>query len=238
MVLGSTRLGAVAVLTLHRPQVRNALSVELCRAIHAGVDEAIAAQARVIVITGEGTAFCSGADLNGVYGDDFQRALYGMLNRLVEVPVPIIAAVNGPAIGGGTQLAIACDLRVVDASAQFGVPTVRNGLAVDGWTIRRLADLAGGGMARRLMLAGEVVDADAALQSGLADRRGTLIDALAWADEIAELAPLSIAHSKRVFAGADDDTIAKSLVEVWASQDAREAATARAEKRPPRFQGR
>ena len=162
-VLDARRDGDVAVLTLTRPDRRNALNTDLCLAIHAAVDESVGTGARAIVVTGEGSSFCSGADLGGVYGHEFLDALYGMLHHLAEVPVPIVAAVNGPAIGAGTQLAMACDLRVADATAKFAVPTVRNGMAVDAWTIRTLAALAGTGRARRLMIAGESLDRDEAL---------------------------------------------------------------------------
>lgn len=239
-MLGVTTDGDVVVLELQREERRNALNLELCRAIHEAVDEAVAAGTRVIVITGKGTAFCSGADLGGVYGPEFLEALYGMLHHLAEVPVPLIAAVNGPAIGAGTQLAIACDLRVVDETAKFAVPTARNGMAVDAWTIRTLAKLAGSGPARRLMLAAETLDRDGALLRGLADRAGNLDDATAWAHEIAALAPLALAHNKLVLnsSGEDDSAIDASFAAVWASQDVREAAQARAEKRNPVFEGR
>jgi enoyl-CoA hydratase len=239
-MLGVTTDGPVAVLELRREQRRNALDLDLCRAIRAAADEAVDGGARVIVITGSGTAFCAGADLGGVYGTEFLDALYGMLHRLTRLPVPIIAAVNGPAIGAGTQLAMACDLRVVDETARFAVPTARNGMAVDAWTIRTLGQLAGAGPARRLMLAAETLDRDAALGCGLADRAGTLDDALAWAREIADLAPLALAHNKLVLNGssADDAAIEASFAAVWASADVREAAAARAEKRTPIFEGR
>ena len=239
-MLGVTTDGPVAILELQREDRRNALNLELCRAIHAAVDEAVDGGARVIVITGQGTAFCSGADLGGVYGPEFLDALYGMLHHLAKLPVPLIAAVNGPAIGAGTQLAIACDLRVADETAKFGVPTARNGLAVDAWTIRTLAAIAGAGPARRLMLAAETFDHETALGMGLADRSGTLDDAVAWAHEIAQFAPLTLAHNKLILNGSteDDAAIATSFDEVWASADVREGAAARAEKRTPKFEGR
>ncbi len=238
-MLGSTTDGDVVILELQREKRRNALNLELCREIHMAVDEAVEGGARAIVITGQGTAFCAGADLGGVYGPEFLEGLYGMLARLTKVPVPLIAAVNGPAIGAGTQLAMACDLRVADATAKFAVPTARNGMAVDAWTIRTLVALAGGGAARRLMLAAETLDADQALAAGLADRAGTLADATAWAHEIAELAPLALAHNKLVLNStpADDAAIEASFAAVWASEDVREAAAARDEKRPPVFRG-
>jgi enoyl-CoA hydratase len=238
-VLGVTPEDAVVVLELQREERRNALNLELCREIHAAVDGAIDGGARAIVITGQGSVFCSGADLGGVYGPEFLEALYGMLHHLAEVPVPVIAAVNGPAIGAGTQLAIACDLRVADETARFAVPTAKNGMAVDAWTIRTLAQLAGAGPARRLMLAAESLDADSALACGLADRAGTLDDAIAWAHEIARLAPLTLAHNKLILNGTGDDAaIEASFRKVWESEDVREAAAARDEKRAPEFKGR
>jgi len=233
-----TRRDAVAVIELQREDRRNALNLEQCKAIHQAVDQAVDGGARAIVITGKGTAFCSGADLGGVYGDEFLNALYGMLHHLAEVSVPLIAAVNGPAIGAGTQLALACDLRVADDTARFAIPTAKNGMAVDAWTIRTLADVAGHGAARRLMLAAETFDRDQALSVGLADRPGTLEDALAWAQEIAALAPLTLAHNKLVLNGGEDKAVAESFAACWASEDVREAALARSEKRHPQFTGR
>ncbi|WP_246081911.1 enoyl-CoA hydratase [Nocardioides litoris] len=240
-VLDVRRDGPVAVLELRRPQRRNALDLELCRALLVAAGEVVADGARVVVVTGEGSSFCSGADLTGVYGEEFLEALYGMLHGprgLTALPVPFVAAVNGAAIGAGTQLALACDLRVADETAAFAVPTPRNGMAVDAWTIRRLADVAGGGVARRLMMAAETVDRAEALACGLADRAGTLEDAVAWAHEIAALAPLSLAHNKAVLNGAGDADAEATFAACWASDDVREAAAARAEKRRPVFNGR
>lgn len=239
-MLGVTTDGPVTILELQREDRRNALNLELCLAIRGAAEGAVDGGARVIVITGSGSAFCSGADLGGVYGPEFLEALYGMLHRLTKLPVPIIAAVNGPAIGAGTQLALASDLRVAAESARFAVPTARNGMAVDAWTIRTLGKLAGEGPARRLMLAAESLDRDAALACGLVDRLGTPADAIAWAHEIAALAPLVLAHNKLVLNGSRDDdaVIEASFAAVWASEDVKEAATARAEKRTPIFEGR
>ena len=241
-MLETRRDGSVSVLELNRPDRRNALDLAQCRAISETAAAEVAAGARVLVVTGRGSAFCSGADLGGVYGQEFLEALYGMLHGLTRLPVPLIAAVNGPAIGAGTQLALACDLRVADETAKFAVPTPRNAMAVDAWTIRTLAAIAGGGVARRLMIAAETLDRDQALHCGLADRPGDLDTALAWAYDIAQLAPLSIAHNKRVLTAmvdtAHDAEIEASFAACWASDDVREGAAARAEKRPPVFRGR
>lgn len=238
-MIATSRDGHVAVIELQREDQRNALNLELCVAIRAAADEAVDTGARVIVVTGKGSAFCSGADLDRVYGPDFLDALYGMLHHLTRLPVPIIAAVNGAAIGAGTQLAMACDLRVVDDKAKFAVPVARNGMAVDAWTMRTLAGLAGMGVARRMMLTAATLDRKEALDCGLADAHGSIKYAVAWAHEIAELAPLSIAHSKLVLnsSGEDDAVIEKSFAEVWASADIQEAAAARSERRAPVFKG-
>ncbi len=236
--LTASRDGDISILTLSRADRRNALNTELCLAISGAVEDAVSAGARAIVVTGDGTAFCAGADLDGVYGDEFIGALYAMLHQLAKTPVPIIAAVNGPAIGAGTQLAIACDLRVVDERARFAVPTATNGMAVDAWTIRTLADLAGHGRARRVLLAADTIAQAEALSCGLADRAGTLDDAIAWAHQIAKLAPLALAHNKLIVNSVlDDEQIDRSFAAVWASQDVKEAAAARTEKRAPIFRG-
>lgn len=237
-MIGTTRDADVVIIELQREDRRNALNLELCNALRLAAQEAVDSGARAIVITGKGSAFCAGADLGGVYGPEFLDALYGMLHGLTKLPVPLIAAVNGPAIGAGTQLAMACDLRMADETAVFGVPVARNGMAVDAWTIRTLGELAGVGVARRILLAAQMLKRDEALSCGLVDAQGTLADAIAWAHEIAALAPMAIAHNKLVLNGADDDVITKSFDEVWASEDVREAARARTEKRTPNFEGR
>ena len=243
------RAGDVAVITLDRHERRNALDIEHCRGLRQAVDDAAASGARAIVVAGAGSSFCAGADLTAVYGPEFRRALYSMLEAVASVPVPVIAAVNGPAIGAGTQLAIACDLRVAAPSAAFAVPTARNGLAVDRWTIRRLGLLAGGATARALLIGCETLDAAAACRCGLADRAGDLAGAMAWAKELAGLAPLTLAYTKRALAvlfedaggtggagGADE--LDRAFEAIWASDDLAEGQRARAERRPPRFRGR
>jgi enoyl-CoA hydratase len=239
-----SRRDRVAVLTLDRPEKHNALTVDLCHRIRAALDEA--ADARVVVITGRGRSFCSGADLDEVYTADFRDALYAMLHAVADLPKPVIAAVNGAAIGAGTQLAIAADFRVVAPAARFGVPTAKIGLAVDPWTIRRLALIAGNATARRLLLACDQLDADAAVACGLADRAGDPAEALAWAEGMTGLAPLTQAYSKRVLnavfepgfeapLSADLDAAFEGC---WTSADLAEGRRSRAEKRAPVFRGR
>lgn len=234
---------AVGVIELARPERRNALNVALCDLLRESVTSLVDDGARVIVITGQGTSFCSGADLDAAYDDEFLRALYGMLETIRNAAVPVIAAVNGPAIGAGTQLAIACDLRIASESAVFAVPTAKNGLAVDPWTVRSLASLIGGGPARLLLIAAGSLSVTEAASYGLVQRIGSVEDALEWAAQLAELAPLSVAYSKRVLNDMDDEQDRES--EVYAqfkacffSEDVAEARAARSEKRTPLFRGK
>ena len=232
----------VAVVTLNRPEKRNALDTKACVDLAATVDEALAAGARCLVLAGRGSNFCSGADLRTVEDDDFVPTLYRTLGRLKDVPVCTIAAVHGPALGAGTQLAIACDLRVVSPDARFGIPAARLGLMTDHWTAQRLAALAGSGPARAVLLACEELDAETSLRLGLANRAGDVDAALAWADDISRLAPLTIAGHKlalnRLEPTLDDPEVTDAFRRAWASEDLAEGQRARTEKRPPNFSGR
>ena len=228
------RDGDVAVIEIDRHERRNALDAAHCHALR----DAIQIEgARAVVITGAGSSFCSGADLGAAYDAAFRDALYAMIAAVTEAPVPVLAAVNGPAIGAGAQLALACDLRVAAPEATFAIPTARLGIAVNPWTIRRLALLAGTGTAQAMLIGAESLDATRALQCGLASRLGDRAAALAWAHELAELAPLSLAYAKKALNLQEADLI-KDFDACWASDDAAEGRRARAGKRLPRFRGR
>jgi enoyl-CoA hydratase len=242
-MIGIERVGDVTTIELQRPERRNALNSALGDALREAVEKAAADDVRAIVLTGAGTVFCAGADLSGdVFAADFPEKAIALNKAIDAVPVPVIAAVNGPAIGAGVQLAMICDLRVVSPDAYFQVPIARYGLALDNWSIRRLASLAGHGRARGMLLAAEKLDAQTALMTGMANRLGTLADAQAWAAEIAGYAPLSLRHSKRVLnddgAYEEQGGLHKELFDsAWGSQDVIEAQVARLEKRAARFQG-
>ncbi|MCC8929250.1 enoyl-CoA hydratase [Rhodococcus sp. BGS-1C] len=243
-MIEQTRDGDVVTLELQRPERRNALDTALCVALRDAIVSAVAADARVIVITGQGSSFCAGADLEGdQFPEEFPEALESMLRAIEAAPIPVVAAVNGPAVGAGTQLAIASDLRVVADGAFFEIPSTRLGIAVNNWTIKRLASLAGGSVARTILLGGERLDADRAYASGLANKRGDLAIAQQWASSITELAPLALRHLKLVF--NDDGTRDEPTPEqwsafgaAWTSEDMKEARRARNEKRKPKFTGR
>jgi enoyl-CoA hydratase len=229
---------------MQRPERRNALNSQLVDGLREAIEQAAADDVHAIVLTGQGTVFCAGADLSGdVFAADFPDKALALNLAIDKVSVPVIGAINGPAIGAGVQLAMICDLRVVAPDAYFQFPIAKYGLALDNWSVRRLAALAGYGRARGMLLGAEKLSADTALQTGMANRLGTLADAQAWAAEIASLAPLSLRHSKRVLNDdgayqAEWPPVHKELFDqAWGSQDVIEAQVARIEKRSPKFQG-
>jgi enoyl-CoA hydratase len=242
-MIGATRVEDVTTIELQRPERRNALNSQLVEELRTAVEQAAAEGVRAIVLTGQGTVFCAGADLSGdAFAADYPDRLIALNKAIDAAPMPVIGAINGPAIGAGLQLAMICDLRVVAPDAFFQFPTAKYGLALDNWSIRRLSSLAGYGRARAMLLTAEQLPAEVALQTGMANRIGTLADAQAWAAEIAGLAPLALQHAKRVLNddGAYQDpwpTHKELFDKAWGSQDVIEAQVARVQKRPPKFQG-
>lgn len=240
-MIRSERHDDVTLVTLDRPERRNAVNhdalVDL-REVIAG-----ARDSRALVLTGAGGHFCAGADLTGVEDTGFVALLSEVLRALQTSSAPTIAAVSGAALGAGTQLASACDLRVATPDSSFGVPAGKLGLMVDLWTVERLAHLVGGGTARSILLAAEVLDGARAHQLGLVQRLGDLDDALAWAASIATLAPLTLAGHKHginlVEAGDPDaaERYADAFRAAWRSDDLQEGLTAFRERRPPQFRG-
>ena len=185
-MIGVTQAEGVLTIELQRPERRNALNSQLVEELREAVLKAGDGSVRAIVLTGQGTVFCAGADLSGdAFAADYPDRLIELHRVLDATLIPVIGAVNGPAIGAGLQLAMQCDLRVVAPEAFFQFPTSKYGLALDNWSIRRLSSLVGHGRARAMLLAAEKLSAETALQTGMANRIGTLADAQAWATEIA-----------------------------------------------------
>jgi enoyl-CoA hydratase len=234
------RRGDVALLTIDRPERRNAVNHETLVALDTGLRRAVDDGARAIVLTGAGGTFCAGADLTGLEDSGFSAALRGVLQLLSSVPIATIAAVDGPALGAGTQLASFCDLRVATPRARFGIPAAKLGLMVDAATVDRVVALAGAGPARAMLLAADTVDGERAHALGMVQRLGDLDDAIAWASEIALLAPLTIAGHKLTLERTADDAagVADAFARAWASDDVHEGRTAFLERRPPTFRGR
>jgi enoyl-CoA hydratase len=243
----------VGLATIDRPERRNALNAELCTQLFDHL--ASAPDLRAIGITGAGDkAFCAGADLvvrtedvsEPGGGDTFRPAFDRALDAIVDYPAPVLAAVNGPAIGAGMQLAVACDLRIAAFSAIFSIPAGRLGVFLSPANIQRLATLVGQGAARDLLLTARTLDVDEAAAVGLVQRRAphALDAALELAAEIAELAPLTVQGHKRALnlvAGAvgasAHDEMRDLEARAFASRDLREGLTAFSEKRAPRFEG-
>src|SRR5437588_12121461 len=240
-MIGVTQAEAVMTIELQRPERRNALNSQLVEELREAVLKAGDGSTRAIVLTGQGTAFCAGADLSGdAFAADYPDRLIELHKVLDAAPIPVIGAVNGPAIGAGLQLAMQCDLRVVAPDAFFQFPTSKYGLALDNWSIRRLSSLVGHGRARAMLLTAGKLSAQDALLTGLATRIGTLGGGQAWRASDAGLAPLALQHAKRVLNddGAYEEQwpVHKELFDkAWASQDVIEAQVARVEKRPPKF---
>jgi enoyl-CoA hydratase len=246
----------VAVLTLDRSEVLNALdrATLTClrdRAAELGRDSSL----RAVVVTGAGRAFAAGADiaemraLGAVAAEAFSRLGHEALAALEALPVPTIAAVNGFALGGGCELACACDWIYASSKARFGQPEVALGLLPGFGGTSRLLRRVGPAWAKELVLGGEPIDAETALRIGLANRLfepERLLDAAVAAGEaIAAKGHLAVSMAKRVMQeGQDADSrVAHALEQrafglVFASEDRAEGMDAFLGKREPRFRGR
>jgi enoyl-CoA hydratase len=249
--------GLVGLATIDRQERRNALTGELCDELRTQLEAH--RDLRAIVLTGAGSAFCAGADLvtrfapaaaaSEVPVDSFRPAFERVLDAIVDHPAPVIAAINGPAMGAGMQLAVACDLRVAAPGARLAIPGGRLGVHLSARNIWRLAMLAGQGTARDLLLAGRTVDAEEAFRLGIVQRLDDDVvgHALAVADEIAASAPLTVQGHKRALnlvaeaqwlAAEARDEIGALEAAAFASKDLQEGMSAFAEKRTPKFEGR
>ena len=243
LMIHAERRDHVMVVTLDRPERRNALDHDELAAIESiqlGIDPD---ETRVLVLTGSHGHFCSGADLTTVEDDEFVALLHRVLTWFREAPFPTMAAIEGFALGAGTQLALACDLRMATPESGFGVPAAKLGLLVDQWTIRRLVALVGQSAARHLLLSTDVISGEWAHGLGFVHRLGTPVDALDWAGEIARLAPLTLRGLKVGLNEADVDepttsAFAAAFERAWSSEDLAEGLAAFGEKRRPQFRGR
>jgi enoyl-CoA hydratase len=244
------RDGAVAVVTIDRQDALNALNVETLTELRDRLRELGAvAVVRAVVLTGAGEkAFVAGADIKYMSGLDAEQAKgWGALGhdaaRLLEtMPKPTIAAINGFALGGGCELALACDIRYASSRAKLGQPEINLGI-VPGWGgTQRLARVCGVGVAKDLIFTGRLVDAEEALRIGLVSAIAdpVLDKAVETAHELASKSSLALALAKRLINMSPGalDTEADEFGELFSSADAIEGLTAFAEKRAPKFVGR
>jgi enoyl-CoA hydratase/carnithine racemase len=253
------RQDRIAIVTFNRPEARNAVNAELTVAIADALDELDADDdVWVLILTGAGDkAFCAGQDLKAIgarpaSGADGtpRRDLGGWAGISTRTfTKPVIAAVNGFALGGGTEICLACDLVVADEHARFGLPEVRRGIIAGAGGLQRLPRRIPPALAMELILTGRAIDARRALELGLINRvvpsGHCVAEALTLAAEICEAAPLSVRYSKAVaratFSMGEDEAVAAYKEErraVFRSEDAQEGPRAFAEKRPPSWKGR
>ncbi|MGH2938449.1 MAG: crotonase/enoyl-CoA hydratase family protein [Solirubrobacterales bacterium] len=247
------RRGAVLVLTLNRPDVRNAVDLPMAEAIAAALDRLDAEDdLRVGVLTGAGAGFCSGMDLKAFASSGRRpwagdRGFAGIVRRAAAKP--LIAAIEGFAVAGGLEVALACDLIVAARGARLGIPEVKRGLVAAGGALRRLPRVLPSSLAIELALTGDLILAERAHELGAINRLSepgkTLAEALELAGAIAANAPLAVAASKAVIVRQRSwdeeefwDRQAAIVDPVMASEDAREGALAFAERRDPRWSSR
>ncbi|MDP7725029.1 crotonase/enoyl-CoA hydratase family protein [Mycobacterium sp. TY814] len=253
------RRGNVMIITINRPEARNAVNGAVSIGVGNALEEAQQdPEVRAVVITGAGDkSFCAGADLKAIsrreniyHPDRPEWGFAGYVHHFIDKPT--IAAVNGTALGGGTELALASDLVVADERAQFGLPEVKRGLIAAAGGVFRIMDQLPHKVAMELLLTGEPLTASDAYEWGLINqvvKEGTVLDAaLTLAARVTVNAPLSVQASKRIAYGVDEGVITaeevgwdrtmREMRSLIRSEDAREGPLAFAEKRDPVWKAR
>jgi enoyl-CoA hydratase len=245
-----------AILQVNRPEARNALNwsaqqrfADLVKRV--ALDPTI----RVLIITGSGNqAFVSGGDLKElihhperIAGERLNRVMSSALNEITVLPIPVIAAINGDALGGGAEIVTACDLRIATAAARFSFAHIRNGLTTGWGGTGRLIRLVGESRAMELLLTARLFAAEEARAMGLvhrvvADQVDVLQAALDWANDLIALPQDALAAMKALVHVAGDSTLAElstfeaqQFVDLWETPDHKEALAAFQQKRAPRF---
>lgn len=248
---------SVAVVTLNRPARRNAVSLAMWRELqHIFRRLSEARDVRLVILTGAGGHFCAGADISefaGMRGDAaagraYEEAVDDCYEALSALDKPTVAAISGSCVGGGCALAMACDFRIADATARFGIPAARLGVVYSVRECRMLLSLVGLAGAKRILFGGALVGVEEASRLGLVDgmAQGDVVRAAVdFAGPMRENAPLSIAGAKLILNALARDDVAGKAAAIEAlidraleSEDAKEGARAFMEKRRPAFTGR
>jgi enoyl-CoA hydratase/carnithine racemase len=251
------RDGHIATITLNRPDRANALSRELVEGLERALESIDGDRSvRVAILTAAGEkAFCAGADLRerATMSDDdvaaFVTRLRALTLRLEHLRVPVIAAINGAALGGGLELALACDIRIAAARAVLGLPEVRLAIIPGAGGTQRLPRIIGLAAARELILTGRRIDTTEALGLGLISdvvEPDVLLERVrGTAQQIADAGPIAVEQAKRALRDGHDLPMAAALeverdayAHVIPTEDRREALRAFAEKRTPQFEGK
>jgi enoyl-CoA hydratase len=247
--------GPLVAVTINRPKALNALNAQVLDELRRAFD-AVAENpaARGVVLTGTGRAFVAGADIAEMAQYDVQQAYamsrqgHALAAAIEALAVPVVAAVNGFALGGGCELAMACDVIYASETAKFGQPEVNLGVIPGFGGTQRLSRLVGTQKARELVLSGRIIGADEALRIGLVARvvpaPQLLEEARALVLEIAAKGPLAVAAAKRVIQDGYDVSLAeaneleaRAFADLFTSRDQKEGMSAFLEKRTPEFTG-
>ena len=243
-----------ALITLNRPDVLNALSGELMRDLVASLEAADAdAGVRCIVLTGNERAFAAGADIREMAGatpaDMDARNQFALWERIRRIGTPVIAAVGGFALGGGCELAMACDIIIAAESARFGQPEILIGVMPGAGGTQRLTRAVGKAKAMEMVLTGRTIGADEALRRGLVNavvpREGLLAEARAWAAEIAAAPPLAVRAAKEAVLRSFETPLSEGLASerknfhlLFVTEDQKEGMRAFLDKRRPVWKGK
>lgn len=247
----------IGTITLNRAERLNAINLSMARELRALADELHDDETlRAIVITGSGRAFCAGADIEGLKALSgpadhyrFLETIQLALNAIEALPVPTIAALNGVAFGGGCELALSCDFRIMNTSARIGVPEVKLGLLPGAGGTQRLPRLLPPPVAKEMIYFGEALTADKALHHGLVNAvvpgDDVLTTAYDWAKRARALAPLALRSAKLLVHGAALDGVTngieaerQAVAFLFQTSDAAEGIQAFLDKRPPDFNGK
>ncbi|MEP6944713.1 MAG: enoyl-CoA hydratase-related protein [Acidobacteriota bacterium] len=254
-------IGGVATIAMNRPEALNALSLQLTIDLGSAIDRAIKGEARAVVLTGNGRAFCSGGDLREMQSmwkkegrieaflEDPLAELHRVITLIRETPIPFIAAVNGVCAGAGTNFALACDLIVAADNATFNEAFVRIGLSPDCGGTFFLPRAIGDKLAAELFMTGETVTAERALQIGMINRvvpvDDLAIEAAKFAEKLAAAPTGSVGRIKRMLNASFSNDLNAQLalehdcqIQSGRSDDFKEGVAAFFEKRRPNFTGK
>lgn len=252
--------GAVATITLNRPEALNALSLQLTLDLKAAIEQAIADKARAVILTGAGRAFCSGGDLREMremwkkegrieaFLEEPLKALHEVILLIRETPIPFVAAVQGVSAGAGTNFALACDLVFAAEGTTFNEAFVRIGLSPDCGGSFFLPRAVGEKLAAELFMTGESVSAERAAQFGMINRvvpaDDLMVEAMQMAQRLAQAPTAAIGRIKQMLNASYSNDLRRHLdlehqlqIESGKGGDFKEGVEAFFEKRPPRFTG-
>ena len=248
--------GAVRVIKINNPEALNALNTAILKELDAAFTEVAEDNGILaVVLTGEGRAFVAGADIsemkskNAIEGEIFGKLGASVFRKIELLPKPVIAAVNGFALGGGCELAMSCDIRLASAKAKFGQPEVGLGITPGFSGTQRMPRLIGMGKAKELIYTADIIDAAEAYRIGLVNHvyepEALMEEAMKMAEKIASKAPIAVKNSKEAInRGIQTDMNSAVAIEAYlfglcfASEDLKEGMTAFFEKRKANFQNK